>query len=74
MPYLKQPEEPFAATRRLLRGYFKTVELAKVLSVSPGTARSKVENPGRITLEDLKLINQRGHISKEELMEVVAKW
>ena len=52
---------------RLIRGYWSTYsEFAEVLDCSPNTAKAKMKNPGRLTLDDLKRIERHG-VPKEDI-------
>lgn len=73
MPYIKKQEKPFDAMSRLIKGYFSSTELPGILMCCYNTAKRRVENPENITLGELKLLCQRGHISKEELLGAI-KW
>lgn len=73
MPYVKLNDE-YGKMRRLLRGYRLNGEaLAKVLQCSPATARTRLDNPGKLTLEELMLIHRRAHIPLEELRGALAE-
>ena len=74
MPYVKKPDPPFFKMTRLLRGYgFNGPKLAEILGVSRPTAHCRLEEPGRLTLEDLDRINRFGHIPIEELREAIGR-
>lgn len=72
MPYIKPKPKPHEAFRRLLRGYeLNGPRLATVLGCCENTARAKLEDPGRLTLDDLDKIKRLGHIPAEEIREKV---
>lgn len=72
--YLKKKEPPFVSMQRLLLGYgLKASKLANVLQVSEPTAKKKLDDPKRFTLDDLDRINRFGHVPIEELREAVSR-
>ena len=72
MPYLKPREPEQAKIRRLLLGYgVGASRLADILSVSEKTARSRLNNPGTITLEELHRISRSAHIPADEIREAI---
>ena len=73
MPYLKKSDVPFARVRRLLLGYgVNATALAEILDCSYNTAASRLRNPQDLTLRELGAISRRGHISIEEIREVIS--
>ena len=65
MPRLRSDIHPMT---KLLRGYDLNGEsLSTVLRCTPPTARRKIENPGRLTLDDLSLIHRRVGIPIDEI-------
>ena len=73
MPHIPK-KEPHDAMGRLLRGYqLGSPQLARVLGCSAPTARSKLNNPGRLTLDDIMKINKSGHIPIEEIRDAIGK-
>lgn len=74
MPRTRNQDAPLASMGRLIRGYFGSGEqLAAVLGCTGNTARRRLNNPKEITLGEIIILNQRGHISKEELLGAL-KW
>lgn len=75
MPYTKPlTPQPWAKMHRLLTGYGLTgPKLAAILGVSRPTARGRLDEPGRLTLEDLDRINRFGHIPIEEIREAIVR-
>ena len=72
MPYTKLNATPFIKMRRLLLGYELTpTTLSAILGVCRNTARARLENPGKLTLEDLYTISRKAHIPIEEIREVI---
>ncbi len=72
MPYIKKQEIPFAKMRRLLLGYgYNGPKLAAVLGCDPKTAKRYLDEPRRLTIEDLDKINKRGHVPLEEIREAL---
>ena len=68
MPYIKKQTMPFEKLQRLLKGYdVNTVKLASILECSTSTAWSKLKNPERFTLGDIKNICKKGHVPIEEI-------
>lgn len=71
MPYKKQTV-PFIKLSRLLKGYdLNPPALAKVLGVSMPTARTKLNNPSKLTLDDLSKIHRFGHINWDEIKATI---
>lgn len=66
MPKLKDHTD---AMRRLLNAYELNngARLAPVIGVSRATAYKRVQTPGDLTLEELRLLSTRGHIPIEEV-------
>lgn len=75
MPYVKPlAPQPWAKMHRLLTGYGLTgPKLAEILGVSRPTARSRLDEPGRLTLEDLDRISRHGHIPWNELLDAARR-
>lgn len=75
MPYTKPlTPMPWAKMSRLLKGYDLTgPKLAEILGVSRPTARSRLDEPGKLTLADLDLISRRAHIPLDELRECIGR-
>lgn len=74
MPYVRQPEVPFARVRRLLLGYeLDTARLAGILGCSLPTARSRLANPQQLTLGELERISRLGHVPMAEIKEAIIK-
>lgn len=72
MPYLKPKPRPFDGMRRLLLGYeLNAARLSTVLGCSEPTARSRLNNPGTLTVEELDKIRRFGHVPVEEIREKV---
>lgn len=73
MPYTKPlTTQRHARMARLLKGYGLTApKLAEVLSVSPPTARQRLDDPSRLTLGDLDRINRFGHVPLDEIREAI---
>ena len=71
LPY-KKPDKPFIGMYRLLKGYDLNAQaLARVLGCSVPTAREKLENPSRLTLDNLSKIHRYGHIDWETIQSAV---
>ena len=69
MPYLKKEVDPL---RRVLRGYdLDGAGLARVLGKAPGTGRARMEDPGSITVAELRTISRRAHIPIDELRAAI---
>lgn len=66
-----QPCKPFNAMSQLISERFSITKLADVLLCCYNTAKRRLENPENITLCDLKLLCQRGHIPVEELLDAI---
>lgn len=72
MPYIKPPKKPFEGLRRLLLGYeLNAPKLACVLDCSESKARARLNNPGKLTVDELERIRRLGHIPVEEIREKV---
>ena len=72
MPWKKPPEKPFVEMERLLKGRdINSTRLAAILGVSLPTARNKLENPGKLTLNDIDLIRRFGHIPVDEIRAAI---
>ena len=70
MPYTKPKPTPFNGMKRLLLGYELTApRLATVLGCSEPTARTRLNNPGSLTVEELDKIRRIGHVPIEEIRE-----
>ena len=73
MPYVKT-DKPFAKMRRLLLGYeVDAVALSEIIGCSYNTARTRIDNPERLTLSELDAINRKGHIPIEEIREAISR-
>lgn len=73
MPYTRE-NKPFSKMHRLLKGYeLDGPKLAAILGVSPPTAKTRLDNPEKLTLDDLDKISRRGHIPMEELRECITR-
>ena len=65
VPRLRSEVHPMT---RLLRGYHLNGEnLSGILRCTPPTARKKIDNPGRLTLDDLSLIHRVVGIPLDEI-------
>lgn len=74
MPRLKKPEAPFAEMRRLLLGYeIGSTKLMGYLGVSQPTARDRLKNPGKLTLDDLWAISSKGGVPIEKIREAMKR-
>lgn len=74
MPYIKPMARPFNEMHKLLKAYGLTsAKFAVILGCSLPTAKKKLDNPEKLTLEDLDKINRFGHVPIEELREAVKK-
>lgn len=75
MPYTKPLlTQPWGRMHRLLTGYGLTgPKLAEILGVSRPTARNRLDEPGKLTLEDLDKIARYGHIPLDELRECIGR-
>lgn len=73
MPRVITHDVPFIEMSRLIKGRYNGEGLAVVLRCSSNTARERMKNPGKLTLDELKLLCQRGHISREELLSAI-RW
>ena len=71
MPY-KKSKIPFEKTKRLLCSYeINAPKLADALGVTPMTARKKLNDPSKLTLNDLKNIHKKLHINWAEIRESI---
>ena len=67
MPWLRV-DGPYEEFKRLLKGYGMTgSRLARVIGKCESTARDRLHNPGSFTLNELRMLNQTGHIPADEL-------
>ena len=74
MPYIKPITKPFIKMRRLLLGYELTpTKLSAILGVCRNTASARLDNPGKLTLEDLYAISRKAHIPIEEIREAIVR-
>ncbi len=70
MPYIKPKPKPFDGLRRLLLGYeIDAVRLTQILDCSYPKAKSRIDNPGKLTVEELDMIRRNGHVPIEEIRE-----
>ena len=71
MPYIKR-ESPHEKSRRLLKGYdINASRLSKILDCSPTTAKTRIDNPGRLTGDEWLTISRRAHIPLDEIRTVI---
>lgn len=71
MPRVKTPEIPFAKVKRLLLGYgLNGPKLAKVLKCSEPTARTRLDDPSKLTLGELAKISRHG-VPIDEIRESI---
>lgn len=69
MPRLRDEKSPMT---RLLLGYeISGAKLADALSCAPKTARAKIDNPGKLTLDDLRVIHLQFGVPVDEIRERV---
>lgn len=64
-------QETFRAMRKALMGCGSAPELAAALGCSVPTARRKMEDPGQVTLADLKKLNKEEFMFLEEIQAAV---
>lgn len=69
MPRVRDTVSPM--TRLLLAYEINGVRLANALNCAPKTARSKIENPDKLTMGDLKNIHRAFGIPVDEIRERV---
>lgn len=70
MPRVKTYEGPYAGMKRLLLGYGVTAsKLSRILDCSFPKAKSRIDNPGKLTVEELDMIRRYGHVPIEEIRE-----
>ena len=66
---MAKPREPMT---RLLMGYgLDSVALASVLGCSRPTAKGRLQDPGRLTLAELRDICVRGGVPADEIRQAV---
>ena len=53
----------------IIRAYLNSKELSEILCVSRPTAISRMKHPERLTVKEIRLIAERGHIPKDKLKE-----
>ena len=69
MPRLRDNTHPMT---RLLQSYHLNGEsLSRVLRCSPPTARKKIEDPGRLTMDELAQIHRKVGIPVEDIRRCV---
>lgn len=71
MPYIAPAKQPFEEVARLIRGYMQAPKMAEAIGCTEPTARKKLDDPGRITLADLRALQRKGHIPAEEIREAI---
>ena len=65
-------EQEFDAMRRLIRAYgYNGVTLGKLLAMSPQTARLKIREPWRFTLEDIRRLHTDGCIPLDKIRAAI---
>ena len=76
MPYIKKGPVRYEALQRLLcwYGLDKGPPLARVLQCSEPTARTRIRDPGLLTLDELDRLNRFGHIPIDELRGAIAPY
>lgn len=71
MPFRKT-DKRFIGMYRLLKGYdLDAPALARVLGCSLPTARAKLDDPSKLTLDNLMKINRFGHVPIEEIRQAI---
>ena len=70
MPYIKKKTE-FEKVSRLIRGYATAPKVAEMIGCSAPTARKKMNDPQKFTLEELRKICLRAHIPVEDMREAL---
>lgn len=70
MPYLKKAAiDPMT---KLLRSYgLNGVGLADVLNACPTTGAKRMQNPGTLTLDEIRRLNSHGHIPIDEIRQAI---
>lgn len=63
MPYKKTKQNQIEL-QRLLKAYgMNATELSKLLKCSFPTAKKKLDNPGKLTVDELMEISSKGHVA-----------
>lgn len=63
MPYKKTKQNQIEL-HRLLKAYeLNATALARILNCSFPTAKKKLDNPGKLTVDELMVVSSKGHIS-----------
>lgn len=73
MPYVKYctPQNKQEKLGRLIRGYATPPKVAAVLDCAPNTARAKLKDPGKLTVEDISKLSRGLHIPIDELRNAI---
>lgn len=72
MPYIKQRERSFDKMRKLLLAEeLNATRLAEVLGCSRNTAKSRIDNPERITLGELAEISRKAHVPVDSIRAAI---
>lgn len=71
MPYLRVNTHPLT---KLIKSYgFNGENLSEILRCSPTTARTKINEPQRLTVEDLESLARYGHIPVDEIRGAITR-
>ena len=63
MPYKKETRNQIEL-HRLLKAYdLNATKLSRILDCSFPTAKKKLDDPGKLTVDELMLISSKGHIA-----------
>ena len=74
MPRLRQTRPEFDSVSRLLKGYgANAASIARALKCAPATAKKKLDDPKRFTIEDLAHLCFAYGIPFEEMRESIVK-
>lgn len=68
----KRADPPFADVRRLLLGYeFDGPSLGLIIGASKSTGNRRLQNPGDLTLSELRMICRNGNIPADRIRDAI---
>lgn len=74
MPKLRTPQPENRKLYSLLRGHDVTAaQLSRTLRICDNTARKKLQNPGLLTVDDLKRVSKTFGIPYDDIREAIFK-
>lgn len=71
MPYKKAKQNQIDLYRLLKAYEIDATRLSKMLGCSFPTAKKKLDDPGKLTVDELMVISTKGHVAIERIREAI---